>query len=183
MASLLLLATAVLSFHSLASLAILLDATSQSSVLAAAYAAAYGVQSLYNGNNTAGVLGKFPYPPYYWWESGAVWGGMIEYWHYTGDSSWVNVTWDALVSQLGPNSDFVVPVERFNEGNDDQAFWVFTALSAAEHGFPDPPPPFPSWIVTVQNAWELYVQRWNTTFCNGGLKWQFYPGNAGFHYK
>ncbi len=39
------------------------------SIRSAAGLAAHGLQQLYNGNVT-GVLGKFPYPPYYWWESG-----------------------------------------------------------------------------------------------------------------
>jgi mannan endo-1,6-alpha-mannosidase len=61
------------------------------------------------------VLGKFPYPPYYWWESGAAWGGMVNYWHFTGDSSYNNVTYNALVSQIGPAGDFVMPSEYFDE--------------------------------------------------------------------
>lgn len=163
--------------------AINLNVDHAQSIIDGSSVAAAGLQSLYNGNQPGGTLGKFAYPPYYWWESGAAWGGMIEYWHFTGDASFNNVTWEALISQMGPKADWVVPVEAFNEGNDDQAFWVFAALSAAEHGFPEPPPPFPSWIETVQNAWELYVQRWNTTNCNGGLKWQFHPENKGYTYK
>lgn len=153
------------------------------SIRDAAATLAYGLQSLYNGNQSDGVLGKFPYPPIYWWESGGAWGGMMQYWHYTGDQSYANVTYEALVSQVGPQYDWVVPSEDFDEGNDDQAFWVFAAMSAAENGFPDPPSPIPPWITTVQNAWQLFTQRWNTTNCAGGLKWQFYPANAGFYYK
>jgi mannan endo-1,6-alpha-mannosidase len=110
---------------------------------------------------------------------------MMEYWHYTGDTSYNVVMYEALVSQLGPGNDFVVPNEAFNEGNDDQAFWVFAAMSAAEHGFPPPPEQFPPWVTTVVNAWELFVQRWNhdSVTCGGGLKWQFYEANAGYHYK
>jgi mannan endo-1,6-alpha-mannosidase len=144
---------------------------------------AYGVQALYHGNQSDGVLGKWDYPPYYWWESGGAWGGMMNYWHYTGDPSYVNVTYDALVSQVGPEYDWVVPSEAFDEGNDDQAFWVFAAMSAAEHGFPEPPSPIPSWVATVTNAWELFTQRWTTANCGGGLKWQFYESNAGYYYK
>ena len=70
---------------------------------------------LYNGNQTGGTLGKFPYPPYYWWESGAAFGGMIEYWHYTGDTSYVNVTWQALVSQISPSNDYMPVKEQFDE--------------------------------------------------------------------
>jgi len=165
------------------SFAIVLDVENSESILAAAGLTAFSMQQLYTGNQTGGVLGKWPYPPYYWWESGGAWGGMIEYWHYTGDTSYMNVTQQALVSQLGPANDFNVPDEAFDEGNDDQAFWVFAALSAAEYSFPQPPAPFPSWLTIVQNAWGDYFSRWNTSTCNGGLKWQFHPENAGYTYK
>lgn len=76
--------------------------------------AAFTVQELYHGNVTGGVLGKFDYPPYYWWQSGSAWGGMIGYWHFTGDNSYVNVTLEALVSQIGPTNDFMLEHEKFN---------------------------------------------------------------------
>ena len=40
---------------------------------------------------------------------------MVNYWHFTGDQSYLNVTYDALVSQLGPAGDFVMPTEMFDE--------------------------------------------------------------------
>lgn len=107
----------------------------------------------------------------------------MEYWHYTGDDSYMNVTQEALTAQLGPAYDFNVPEEAFNEGNDDQAFWVFAAMSAAEYSFPQPPAPIPSWLTIAKNAWEAYRSRWDTSACRGGLKWQFHPQNAGYFYK
>jgi mannan endo-1,6-alpha-mannosidase len=171
------------------------------SIRDAAATVAFGVQSLYNGNKTGGVLGKWPFPPYYWWESGAAWGGMVSYWHYTGDNSYVNVTYEALVSQIGPTNNFILPQEKFNtvlrragqtsaltdslQGNDDQAFWVLAAMSAAEYGFPQPPAPHPSWRQICDNAFNDYVQRWefDSDVCSGGLRWQFTPENAGHDYK
>lgn len=153
------------------------------SILQAAEIAAKGLQALYNGNLPGGTVGKWPYPPYYWWESGGAWGGMMEYWHYTKDQTYVNVTKDALVAQLGPAYDFNNPNEAFDEGNDDQAFWVFAAMSAAEYGFVNPQAPIPSWLNIVERAWADYVGRWSLMTCNGGLKWQFHPENAGYFYK
>ncbi len=49
---------------------------------------------------------------------GGAWGGMVEYWHYTGDGSYYNVTYNALVSQMGPAGDFVMPSETFDEVSD-----------------------------------------------------------------
>jgi mannan endo-1,6-alpha-mannosidase len=162
---------------------IVLDINDPTSIREAAALAAHGLQSLYNGNQTGGTLGKWPFPPYYWWESGGGWGGMIGYAHFTGDLSYNNVTFDALTSQLGPAYDFNMPLEASDEGNDDQGFWVLAAMSAVEYGFPDPFPPAPDWLQVCVNAFNDYVSRWNTTTCNGGLQWQFHPENAGYDYK
>ncbi len=71
------------------------------------------------------------------------------------------------------------------QGNDDQAFWAFAAMSAAEFGFPQPPRPYPSWRQICDNVFNHYVQRWNfdSDTCGGGLRWQFTPENAGYDYK
>lgn len=37
---------------------------------------------------------------------------MVNYWHFTGDNSYVNVTHEALVSQIGPTNNFILPQER-----------------------------------------------------------------------
>jgi mannan endo-1,6-alpha-mannosidase len=177
------LAALILSLLALQACSIVLDVNNSTSIREAAALAAHGLQSLYNGNQTGGTLGKWPYPPYYWWESGGGWGGMMGYWHYTGDASYNNVTYDALTSQLGPAYDFNMPSEAFDEGNDDQGFWVIAAMDAVEYGFPDPLPPAPAWLQVCINAFNDYVSRWDTTKCNGGLKWQFHPENAGYDYK
>lgn len=40
--------------------------------------------SYYTGNitNTETTVGVLP-GPYYWWEAGAMWGAMLDYYHYT----------------------------------------------------------------------------------------------------
>jgi mannan endo-1,6-alpha-mannosidase len=40
--------------------------------------------SYYTGNitNTETTVGILP-GPYYWWEAGAMWGAMLDYYHYT----------------------------------------------------------------------------------------------------
>lgn len=177
------LAALFLSLLAVRAYSIVLDVNNISSIREAAALAAHGLQSLYNGNQTGGTLGKWPYPPYYWWESGGGWGGMMGYWHYTGDVSYNNVTYNALTPQLGPAYDFNMPSEAFDEGNDDQGFWVIAAMDAVEYGFPDPFPPAPDWLQICINAFNGYVSRWNTTTCNGGLKWQFHLANAGYEYK
>jgi mannan endo-1,6-alpha-mannosidase len=138
----------------------------------------------YTGNitNTPETIGVLP-GPYYWWEAGAMWGAMIDYWHTTKDTSYNDVTYQALVSQVGPLYDYMVPLHQKDEGNDDQAFWGFATMSAAEKGFPEPQAPIPSWLTLTINLWNTQVVRWETATCGGGLKWQIFSFNNGFYYK
>ena len=72
----------------------------------------------YYANNKTGIdphlIGCFPYPPYYWWESGAVWGGMVDYWAYTKDTSYVDTTIQALMANAGTGADFMLPWHEFD---------------------------------------------------------------------
>jgi mannan endo-1,6-alpha-mannosidase len=140
--------------------------------------------SYYTGNitNTQTTVGVLP-GPYYWWEAGAMWGAMLDYYHYTNDSSYNNVTTQALLSQVGPLSDYMVPWHQKDEGNDDQAFWGFATMSAAEKDYPQPTVGNYSWLELTENLWNTQVRRWDTTTCNGGLKWQIFPFNNGYDYK
>jgi mannan endo-1,6-alpha-mannosidase len=142
--------------------------------------------SYYTGNKTgSSMLGLLPYP-YYWWEAGAMWGTMISYWHYTNDSTYVEEVGQAILSQSSPTNDFLMPNQVGDTGNDDQAFWALTAMSAVEYGFPIPSTSNASsneYLELAINTFNDFVRRWNTTQCNGGLKWQFTPSNNGFDYK
>ena len=73
----------------------------------------------YTGNisDTPSTVGILP-GPYYWWEAGAMWGALLDYYHYTGDSTYNNVTTQALLSQVGPDWDYMVPLHQKDEGND-----------------------------------------------------------------
>jgi mannan endo-1,6-alpha-mannosidase len=153
------------------------------SIKAAASNIAYNLMTYYTGNvtNTPDTIAILP-APYYWWEAGAMWGALVDYYHYTGDASYNEVTSQALNSQVGPLSDFIMPNQEFDEGNDDQSFWGFAAMSAAEKNYPAPEGSY-SWVQLVENLWNTQVYRWDTTSCGGGLKWQIYPANKGWDYK
>ncbi len=69
------------------------------------------------------------------------------------------------------------------QGNDDQDFWAFAAMSAAELNYPDPPAKSPSWLALAQAVFNLQVSRWDTKYCGGGLRWQIYAFNNGYDYK
>ncbi|OCL15192.1 glycoside hydrolase family 76 protein, partial [Glonium stellatum] len=156
------------------------------SIRNATAAYAYNMMTYYANNQTstpAEKIGNLP-APYYWWEAGAMWGGLVDYWAYTKDSSYVNTTLQALVANFGPNADLMVPAHRGDEGNDDQAFWAIALMSAVEYGFPSPPQSQPQYLNVAKAAFDSMAARWDLTSCNGGLKWQIFPENAyGYNYK
>ncbi|KAH8681366.1 mannan endo-1,6-alpha-mannosidase DCW1-like protein [Xylariales sp. PMI_506] len=162
-----------------------LDIGDPTSIRNVAATLAYGTMALYTGNvtNTTETLAVFP-SPIYWWEAGAAWGSMLKYQHYTGDESYNDVITQSILSQVGPNYDYMVPAHYGDEGNDDQAFWSFTVLDAAEMNFPQPDGTIPPWLDMAGNIWNTMVSRWNTSYCGGGLLWQIFPSNPnGMNYK
>ena len=133
-------------------------------------------------------VGLFPYPPYYWWQSGATWAGLVDYVTYTGDTSLVPVITTALLAQKGPDENYIVPEHRYDEGNDDQAFWGLGLMSALEGQFPEPPAGAVrragGWLGMLTALFDNQTSRWDMTSCGGGLKWQIYPENDyGYNYK
>lgn len=162
------------------------------------------MMEFYPGNKTGGIPGLFG-APYYWWESGAVFGvrsfvpecvpipncwpqqALIDYWWYTGDAGYNNVTTEALLYQVGPDWNYMPPNQSRALGNDDQAFWGLAAMSAAEKNFPNPPnladQPQPQWLALAQAVFNTQAERWDSATCGGGLRWQIFTFNNGFNYK
>lgn len=54
------------------------------------------------------------------WEGGALMGALIDYWYYTGDTQWNDITQQGLLFQVGPSNDYMPPNQTMTEGNDDQ---------------------------------------------------------------
>ncbi|KAI9817423.1 MAG: hydrolase 76 protein [Pycnora praestabilis] len=162
--------------------AISLDLNDVDSIKSVSQTLAYGMMKYYNGNVTGGIPGNLP-QPYYWWEAGAMFGTLIDYWYYTGNTEYNDVTSQALLFQVGPNIDYMPPNQTKTEGNDDQGFWGMAAMSAAEQKFPDPPANQPQWLELAQAVFNSQAIRWDNSTCNGGLRWQIYPFNTGYNYK
>lgn len=113
-------------------------------------------------------------------------GAILDYSHYTNDTTYDDILTTAISSQVvAPTYDLMVPSHQGDEGNDDQAFWAFTVLAAAERNFPQTPDTsIPSWLQVAENAFNTMSARWNTSACGGGLLWQIFPSNAnGLHYR
>jgi mannan endo-1,6-alpha-mannosidase len=180
---------ALLPFASFVSFArgIELNPDNEASLKAATAQYAHTLLTYYKGN-VSGLpkeeVGVFPKPPYYWWEAGAAWGGMIEYTSFTGDASYVELLHQALVGNYGPSNDILIPWKTDQEGNDDQAFWALALMSALEYQFPEPSEAPATYLEVVENCFNNIVPRWDLSSCNGGFKWQIYPENAyGWNYK
>ncbi|KAH8689980.1 putative cell wall glycosyl hydrolase Dfg5 [Talaromyces proteolyticus] len=152
------------------------------SIKNAAKVVASELMSYYTGYRPGDNPGNLP-DPYFWWEAGAMFGAMIDYWAFTGDSTWNNMTIQALLWQAGPTGNFMPSNQTMTEGNDDQAFWGMAAMSAAERNFPNPPADKPQWLAMAQGVFNSQAARWDTSTCSGGLRWQIFTWNNGFNYK
>lgn len=121
--------------------------------------------------------------PYYWWECGAMFGALIDYWKYTGDSTYNSMVSEGLQFQIGPDQDYMPPNASQYMGNDDQGFWALSAMSAAETNFDTPPTNAPSWLSLAQAVFNEQSNRWDTSTCAGGMRWQALPVLAGWNLK
>lgn len=135
---------------------------------------------------------------------------MVDYWAYTGDEDYVNETFAALQHQVGDDSDFMPANQTKDEGNDEyvelltpppfcymnkrnntnnnnsQGFWALAAMAAAEVNFLNPNDTSSGgvqWLALVQAVFNEYATRWDTTDCDGGLRWQIWSFNTGYTYK
>ena len=165
-----------------------LDLDNMDSIKSATSTLAYDMMTYYSGNQSGQVPGLLPGPCdsvacYYWWEAGAMFGSLINYWQYTGDESYNPVVTQALQFQIGPEQNFNPPNQSKNMGVDDQDFWAFTAMDAAEAGFPDVGGEAPSWLALAQAVFNFQTTLWDAATCNGGMRWQVYSFNAGYNLK
>jgi len=156
--------------------------TDSDSVKSAVSAICYDMMTYYTGNETGNVPGELP-PPYYWWEAGAMFGSLIDYWYYTGDTTYNSLVSQAMLFQTGPDADYMPPNQTKSEGNDDQGFWGMAAMSAAETNFQNPPSTQPQWLALAQAVFNLQASRWDNSTCGGGLRWQIFTFNNGYNYK
>ncbi|KAI4633664.1 uncharacterized protein J4E87_000828 [Alternaria ethzedia] len=136
------------------------------------------------------VLGGYPgilYEPYYWWQAGAMFGTLLDYWHYTGDDQYNEMVREGLIHQFGEHQDLMPSNQSKNEGNDDQVFWAFSMIAAAEYKLKDPPSDQPGWLAMTQSVFNQFVGRYQKEVsdgtCGGGMRWQIYPWLNGWTYK
>lgn len=176
-----------------AALAIDIQFDSRSSVQDGAATIAKDMMSFYKGDEPGGTVGLLPGGEncnpqeennYCWWMAGAMWGSLINYWQYTGDSTYNQHVIDGLLAQRGPRDNFNPPEHASSMGIDDQAFWAFSALDAVECNFPESEnEDDPSWLSLAQGLFNFQTTYWDTKKCGGGFRWQVFPYNAGYNLK
>ncbi|KEY71712.1 hypothetical protein S7711_02940 [Stachybotrys chartarum IBT 7711] len=159
-------------------------------ILTSAATLAYDLMLFYEGNQTGMTPGILPGPPdenlgdYYWWQGGAMMGAYIDYWHYTGDSSYNDVVMQGMLHQTGEDNDYQPLNHTASLGNDDQGFWGMSAMLAAENRFPNPPEDRPQWLALAQAVWNTQADpSRHDDECNGGMRWQIPFSNNGYNYK
>ena len=112
-----------------------------------------------------------------------MWGALINYWQYTGDTSYNPTVAQSMLWQIGPDQNFNPPNQSSDMGIDDQAFWAFSAMDAAEANFPAPGADQPSWLSLAQAVYNFQTGYWDNATCGGGFRWQVYSFNGGYNLK
>ncbi|KAG7284193.1 hypothetical protein NEMBOFW57_010556 [Staphylotrichum longicolle] len=106
---------------------------------------------------------------------------MVDYWHYTNDTTYNKITTQSLLFQ---SERIYNPLNwSLSMGNDDQGFWNMSAMRAAEVAYPDPQVDQPQWLALAQGVFNQLASRWEPELCGRGLQWQVYQANRGFDYK
>lgn len=106
---------------------------------------------------------------------------LIRYWYYTGDASYNDAVSDGMYWQMGDNNFFPSNYSQYL-GNDDQMMWALAAMTAAELDYPQRSSK-PSWITLAENVFNAQIDRWDERNCNGGMRWQIWPYQAGYTTK
>ena len=71
---------------------------------------------------------------------------------------------------------------NISQGNDDQMFWGLASITASETGFPEISDK-PTWTSLARVVFNMQVARWDKVACDGGMRWQIWPYQAGYTMK
>jgi len=172
--------------------ALTLNVQSTDNIKSVAGTIAYDMMTVYTGNQSGQVPGLLPgglscnpnaLGTYCWWEAGAMFGALINYWQYTGDTTYNSVVSQAIQFQRGADSNFNPANQSKSMGIDDQAFWAFTAMDAVEANFPEAGNGQPSWLSLAQAVFNFQHGLWDNATCGGGYRWQVFQVEAGYNLK
>lgn len=165
-----------------AAYALSLDVDSTDSICSAAWDVVIGEFNYYEGLKYGGTVGMFS-SPYYWWHAGEAFGGWVDYWYFCAqdNETFANMLYDAMWHQRGTDYDYMPSNQSMTEGNDDQGVWGMAIMQAVERNFTNPDEH--TWLYMIQAVFNSMNNRWDSTTCNGGLRWQIFTWNSGYNYK
>ncbi|AET37700.1 putative mannan endo-1,6-alpha-mannosidase Ecym_1474 [Eremothecium cymbalariae DBVPG len=160
-----------------------LDVKSKDSICAATQKIQRGIMDYYWGSTPGGIVGMF-IQPYYWWEAGLVFAGMLENWYLCDNMEYNSTLYESMIAQTGANYDYIPSNQSMTEGNDDQGIWGLFIMGAVERNFPDAQMGnVPGWLTMAQAVFNTMYARWDSQHCGGGLRWQIFTWNLGYDYK
>ncbi|CUM63905.1 uncharacterized protein PRCAT00001493001 [Priceomyces carsonii] len=162
-------------------LGLLIDTEDVESVCSAAKEVVDGEFNYYEGTKYGGTVGMFT-APYYWWNAGEAFGGLIDYYTFCDSSNDTlkNLIYNGMYHQAGSDYDYIPANQSMTEGNDDQGVWGMALMQAVERNFTDPSH---SWLSMAQAVYNTMNARWDDDHCLGGLRWQIFTWNSGYNYK
>ncbi|OLL26407.1 Mannan endo-1,6-alpha-mannosidase DCW1 [Neolecta irregularis DAH-3] len=163
--------------------AIEIDPSSKTSLANTAQRVGERMWEWYHGDLPGHIPGRFEGGNTHWWQVGAMFGALIDYRKYTGDTRYDESIIRGTVHQAGENWNLFPANQSTAAGNDDIVFWAFSVLSAAESNFPNPPPHQPQYIGLAKAVFHDMINLWHTETCGGGLRWQRNILHEGFKYK
>ncbi|EAW12434.1 glycoside hydrolase family 76 protein [Aspergillus clavatus NRRL 1] len=137
------------------------------------------MMDFYKKNQTEGIPGKLTGT---WYVAGAMFMTLIQYWQASGDDTYNSIVSHDLMFQSGENYDFFSKNYSQWLGNDDQMFWGLASITASETGFPDISGK-PTWTSLARVVFNMQVERWDRGTCDGGMRWQIWPYQAGYTMK
>lgn len=149
------------------------------SIKDAAKTAATSAMSFYSSRDDSNIPGKLDGT---FWEGGALFSIMIQYWYLTGDDSNNAAVSEGMYHQRGGDNNYMPANYSSYLGNDDQLTWGLAAMTAAELSYPQKSS-MPSWETMAANVWNSVSSRWDESHCDGGLRWQIWPYQAGYATK
>ena len=172
--------------------AIQLTVTDLNNVKSVTSSLTWNLMTIYQGNQSGQIPGLLPggmncnpnNPGIYcWWEAGGMFGALINYWQYTGDTTYNSLIMQAIAHQRGADSNFNPANQSKSMGIDDQGFWGFTAMDAVESNFPEVGGDVPSYLSMAQALYNFQLDKWDTATCGGGFRWQVFRANGGYNLK
>ncbi|PIG79904.1 endo mannanase [Aspergillus arachidicola] len=156
-----------------------IDVNNVDSLKQAGKAVAAPMMDFYRKNETEGIPGKLTDT---WYVAGSMFMTLIQYWQASGDDTYNAVVSNDLMFQAGENYDYYSKNVSDWLGNDDQMFWGLATITASEAGFPEISGK-PSWTSLARVVFNMEVERWDKSACNGGMRWQLWPYQEGYTMK